>query len=163
VVLWFVGLGPLLVWVVFRSPALDLRTVIVGSLLPLLDGLLGGPRVLHSVTGAVAALVLVMLLTRRRRLLRRRLLGLPIGLFVHLVLDGAWADTDTFWWPFTGWTFPTEQLPEIARGGWTIVMEIAGAFAIWFAWRTFGLSEPARRERFLRTGRVDVAADRRAG
>ncbi|MBV9953256.1 MAG: hypothetical protein JO291_14980 [Acidimicrobiia bacterium] len=161
--LWFIGLGPLLVWVVFRSPALDLRMVILGSLLPLLDGLFGGPRVLHSLTGAVVVLLFVMLSTRRRRLLRRRLLGLPIGLFIHLVLDGAWTDTDTFWWPFSGWTFPSDQLPELARGGWTIVMEIAGGCAIAFAWRLFGLADPARRDRFLRTGRVDVVEDRRAG
>ena len=154
--LWFIGLGPLVVWTVFRSPALDLRVVMVGSLLPLLDGLFGGPRVLHSLAGAVGALVVVMLATRRRRLLRRVLLGIPIGLFIHLVLDGAWTDTDTFWWPFTGWSFEGDQLPEIARGGWTLVMEAVGAVALWYGYRAFGLADPARRQRFLRTGRVDV-------
>lgn len=154
--LWFIGLGPLVVWTVFRSPALDLRVIMVGSLLPLLDGLFGGPRVLHSLTGAVVALVAVMLATRHRRLLRRVLLGIPIGLFIHLLLDGAWADTDTFWWPFTGWSFEGDQLPELARGGWTLVMEVVGAVALWFGYRTFGLADPARRERFVRTGRVDV-------
>jgi hypothetical protein len=158
VLLWFLGLGPLLVWTVFRSPALDLRVVMLGSLLPLLDGLFGGPRVLHSLTGAVAALVVVMLATRHRRILRRVLLGIPIGLFIHLVLDGAWTDTDTFWWPFTGWSFESDQLPEVARGGWTIVMEVIGAIALWYGYRAFGLADPARRERFLRTGRVDVVA-----
>jgi membrane-bound metal-dependent hydrolase YbcI (DUF457 family) len=158
VLLWFIGLGPLVVWTVFRSPALDLRVVMVGSLLPLLDGLFGGPRVLHSLTGAVVALAVVMLATQRRRLLRRALLGIPIGLFVHLLLDGAWADTATFWWPFTGWSFEGDQLPEVARGGLTIAMEVVGAVAIWFGYRTFGLADPTRRERFLRTGRVDVVA-----
>jgi hypothetical protein len=161
VLLWFVGLSPLLVWVVFRSPALDLRVVIVGSLLPLLDGLFGGPRVLHSLTGAVVALVLVMVATRRRRLVRRRLLGIPIGLFLHLVLDGAWADTDTFWWPFTGWRFTTDGLPELFRGGWALVMEACGVAAMAFAYRAFGLADPDRRERFLRTGRVDAVIDER--
>ena len=148
--LWFIGLGPLVVWTVFRSPALDLRVVMVGSLLPLLDGLFGGPRVLHSLSGAVGALVVVMLAV---------LLGIPIGLFIHLVLDGAWTDTDTFWWPFTGWSFEGDQLPEVARGGWTLVMEAVGAVALWYGYRTFGLADPARRERFVRTGRVDVVAN----
>ena len=162
--LWFIGLGPLVVWTVFRSPALDLRVVMAGSLLPLLDGLFGGPRVLHSLTGAVVALVAVMLATRHRRLLRRVLLGIPIGLFIHLLLDGAWTDTDTFWWPFTGWSFDGDQLPELARGGWTLVMEAVGAVALWYGYRTFGLADPARRERFVRTGRVDVvASDPRRG
>ena len=105
-----------------------------------------------------------MLATRHRRLLRRVLLGIPIGLFIHLVLDGAWADTDTFWWPFTGWSFDGDQLPELARGGWTLVMEVVGAVALWYGYRIFGLADPARRERFLRTGRVDVvASDPRRG
>jgi hypothetical protein len=164
VLLWFIGLGPLVVWTVFRSPALDLRVVMAGSLLALLDGLFGGPRVLHSMTGAVVALLVVMLATRRRRLLRRVLLGIPIGLFVHLLLDGAWVDTDTFWWPFTGWSFDDDQLPEVARGGWTILMEVVGAAALWYGYRTFGLADPARRERFFRTGRVDVVtSDPRQG
>ena len=35
-------------------------------------------------------------------------------------------------------------------------MEVVGAVALWFGYRTFGLADPARRERFVRTGRVDV-------
>ena len=45
--------------------------------------------------------------------------GLPIGTLLHLVFDGAWADTDVFWWPFGGWSFDA-ALPEVARGGWTV-------------------------------------------
>ena len=61
---------------------------------PSAKGSLGGPRLLHSVVGAVAVLGIVMLATRNRRLLRRRLLGIPIGMMAHLVLDGVFTWTD---------------------------------------------------------------------
>ena len=86
--LWFIGLSVALVWLVFQSPALDVRVVAVGALLPWLDGITGGTWVLHTLVGSVVLLAVVMLTTRRRRLLRRRLLGIPIGTFLHLVLDG---------------------------------------------------------------------------
>ena len=101
--LWFASLSVLGVFLVFRDAALDYRLVAVGALLPdPIDTLLRrgiGPA--HSVSVAVAFLSAVMLATVGRRTLRRRLLALPIGVFAHLVLDGAWADTAAFWWPFT--------------------------------------------------------------
>jgi len=94
---WYAGLSWLLVWRVFRSPTIDYRLVVLGALLPLLDDLLGRPTVLHTLVGPVAAFGLVALLTRSRRLASRRWVGIAIGLFLHLVLDGAWADADLFW------------------------------------------------------------------
>ena len=40
--------------------------------------------------------------TRGRRLARRQWLGLPIGMYLHLVLDLSWTRSQTFWWPFLG-------------------------------------------------------------
>ena len=97
--IWFAAASVVLVAIVFRSQAIDYRTVIAGALLPLVEGVLGGPRLLHSVLGAVAIMALVMVATRSHRLLRRRLLGVPIGMMAHLVLDGAFTRTDVFWWP----------------------------------------------------------------
>ena len=153
--LWFAGLALVLVWQVFRSPALDHRLVVAGALLPLIEGLLGGPRMLHTLLGSVAVLMIVMLATRSRRVVRRRWLGLPIGLLLHLVLDGAWMRTELFWWPFFGLDFAGGGLPELQRGGFGILMELAGAVALWVSWRRFGLGDPVRRSEFLRTGRVD--------
>ena len=62
--LWFIGVSFVFVWMVFRSPALDYRLVMLGSVLPLGEVVLGGPRVLHTLLAAVALLVLVVLATR---------------------------------------------------------------------------------------------------
>lgn len=145
----------LAVWLVFRSPAVDYRLVVVGALLPLVELPIGEPRVLHSLTGAVAALGLAMVATPRRRLVQRRLVAIPIGMFLHLLLDGIWADTQAFWWPFAGLAWSDAQLPELARGGFDVVLELAGAAALVWCWRRFRLDEPDRRARFLRTGRLD--------
>ena len=95
----------------------------------------------------------VMAATPRRRLLRRRLLGIPIGLFLHLVLDGIWADTRAFWWPLAG-GFSDDQLPELARGWGNLAFELAGLAAAYWIWRAFGLADPDRRRSFIRTGRL---------
>lgn len=152
--LWFVGPSILIVWSVFRSPAADYRVVAVGALLPLVELPFGEPRLFHSLTGAAALLVAVMVGGRGQRLVQRRLLGLPIGVLMHLVLDGAWADTHGFWWPFLGTSWSTSQLPELGRGGFDLVLELTGAAACWWGWRRFRLGEPARRRLFVQTGRV---------
>ena len=154
-VLWFAGGAFLLVWLVFRSPAVDYRLVVVGALLPLVELPFGSPRVLHSLTGAAALLGLAMVATPRRRLVQRRLVAVPIGVLVHLVLDGIWTDTRAFWWPFAGLAWSDARLPELARGGLVVVLEVAGAGALGWCWRRFRLDEPARRARFVRTGQLD--------
>jgi hypothetical protein len=155
VAVWFVGLSIVLVWVVFQSPALDVRVVAAGSLVPLLDGASGGPWVLHTLAGSVAALAVVMLATRGRRLLRRALLGIPIGMFLHLVLDGVWADGELFWWPFLGGGAFDGPLPELDRPVAVLVlMELAGVAALVWAHRAFGLDEPARMRELRATGRL---------
>ncbi|HEX6423675.1 MAG TPA: hypothetical protein VFZ79_09360 [Acidimicrobiales bacterium] len=154
-VLWFAGGAFLLVWLVFRSPAVDYRLVVLGALLPLVELPFGSPRVLHSLTGAVALLGLAMVAMPRRRLVQRRLVAVPIGVLVHLVLDGIWTDTRAFWWPFAGLAWSDARLPELARGGLVVVLEVAGGVALWWCWRRFRLGEPARRARFLHTGQLD--------
>lgn len=152
--LWFIGLSLAVVWSVFRSPALDYRLVALGSVLPLVEVVAGRPFVLHTLVGAVGALVVVMLATRRRRLARRRWLGLPIGLFLHLALDGVWSDRRLFWWPFGGWSLHG-GVPENGRPlGLVILMEAVGAVALVWWWRRWSLNDRSRRSEFLRTGRV---------
>lgn len=153
--LWFAGGAVLLVWLVFRSPAVDYRLVVAGALLPLVELPFGTPRVLHSIAGSVALLGLAMVLAPRRRLVQRRLVAVPIGMFVHLLLDGIWADTHAFWWPFAGAAWSESRLPELARGPANVLLELAGAAALWWCWQRFRLTEPQRRQRFWRTGRLD--------
>src|SRR5438477_536508 len=52
-----------------------------------------------------------------RRPRRRRALGLGIGWFSGLVLGGAWADKEVFWWPAFGVTRPDAPL----FGAWPVV------------------------------------------
>jgi hypothetical protein len=144
-----------LVWVVFQSPALDVRFVAVGALLPWLDALTGGPFVLHTLLGSVTLLAVVMLATRGDRLRRRQWLGIPIGTFLHLVLDGAWTRTALFWWPFVGEGAFDGRLPEIERGlGLDVVLELLGVVALWWAWQAFGLDDPERRAELRSSGRL---------
>src|SRR3954465_12143762 len=127
---WFVGLSVVLVTMVFSSPALDYRLVMLGSVVPLLDGLTGGAWVLHTLLASVVALGAVMLATRGRRLVRRRWLGIPIGMFLHLVLDGVWTNTSLFWGAAFGVSFGGEPLPETTRGAVVNVMELIGLLAL---------------------------------
>lgn len=152
--IWFAVMSVVLTWWVFQSPALDYRMVALGSVLPVVEVPFGaGP--LHSLLAPTAVLVVVMLATRGRRLVRRRWLGLPIGMYLHLVLDLAWTRSETFWWPLQGARVEWGPAFELDRGPWTWVMElVAVGVGVW-AYRRFGLDEPERRRRFLRTGQLD--------
>lgn len=152
--LWFVGPSILIVWSVFRSPAADYRLVAVGSLIPLIEVPFGQPRLFHSLTGAAVLLAAVMIGARGHRVVQRALLALPIGVLLHLVLDGAWTDTQAFWWPFLGTSWSTAELPELGRGALNLLLEVGGALACLYAYRRFRLDEPQRRARFIHTGRV---------
>jgi len=153
-ILWFAGGAVVIVWSVFRDPAIDYRLVVAGVLLPDVVALAaGGPFVLHTLAGSAALLGAVMVATRGRRERRRRALALPIGTFLHLVLDGVWARTELFWWPLFGLSFPGE-VPAGARGVLNLPLEVAGALALAWVWKRFRLDEGDRRATFLRTGRL---------
>ena len=133
--LWFAGGAVAIVWAVFRDPTFDVRLLIVGALLPdIVDGPFGGARVAHSIVTAVALLTVTMLATIGRRPLRRRLLAVPIGVFLHLVLDGAFGDARLFWWPMSGLAVPAVQLPSVARGWWNVPLELLGLVLLAWLW-----------------------------
>lgn len=153
VLFWFVGTAVLGVWAVFRDPRFDHRLLIIGVLAPdVIDGIWGGARAFHSVVTIVAVLVLVMIATAGRRPIRRRLLALPIGAFVHLIVDFAFTDTATFWWPVTGLSFDGARLPVVERGWWNVLLEVVGIVLCVVAWRRFGLADPTRRREFVQRG-----------
>ncbi len=154
--LWFVSLSILIVVLVFQSAAVDYRMVALGAVLPVAEVLLGGPYLLHTLLGSVLAMALVMGVARGRRLVQRRWLGVPIGLFLHLVLDGTWTRTELFWWPFAGFdALGDGRLPEFDRPlGLILLLEAIGlAVGVWLV-RAYGLTDPATRARFLRSGRL---------
>jgi len=154
VFIWFAVLSVVITWAVFQSPALDYRLVALGAVLPTVETAFGaGP--LHSLLAPTLTLAVVMLATQRRRLVRRRWLGLPIGMYMHLVLDFAFTRTATFWWPFLGTSFSPGRSPELSRGWVTLLMELCGiAVGVW-AYRRFGLQDAERRSRLLHTGQLD--------
>lgn len=156
--LWFAGLSVVVVWQVFRDAAIDYRLVMAGALAPdVVDLAFGGVGPLHTLAGSVGLLSLVMLATRDRRAARRRLLALPIGTFLHLVLDAMWTRTSVFWWPLFGASFGEDGagLPSLTRPRFLLALqEVGGAVALAWFWRRFRLDEPERRRRMLRTGRL---------
>jgi hypothetical protein len=156
VLLWFLGLSFLITWQVFQSPAVDFRMVMLGAALPLVDVAVGSPTPLHTLVGGAAALGAVMVLARGRRLVQRRFVGIPIGMLLHLALDGTWSDGTVFWWPFLGTDLSGATVGVLDRPAWLLVlMELAGAAALLWCYRTFDLGDPARRDRFLRSGHLD--------
>ena len=155
---WYAGLSVLIVYFVFQSTGIDYRLVAVGSLLPLVVDLpFLGWSYGHTLLASVALLLVVMLVTiGRSRLLRRRLLCLPIGAFCGLVLSAAWTNSDVFWWPFTGAALPSGSLLPVP--GIVVLEELAGLAAwAWIVYR-FGLTDRARRDDFLRSGRLRAIA-----
>ncbi len=152
---WFVTFAVLVVVAVFDSPAMDYRYVAVGAVLPVIEVVIGHPYIFHTLLGSVGALVIVAVATRGRRLAARRFVGLPIGLFLHLVADGTWSRSELFWWPFLGTSaFGAGDVPERAHLTVSLGLEVVGiAAAVWVV-RRFGLDRPEPRRRFVRSGRL---------
>ena len=152
---WFLALSFVLVALVFDSPALDYRMVMLGSVLPMVELLAGGPWALHTLLAPLAVLVVVMLVTRGRRLARRRWLGLPIGLFLYLVLDGAWLRTELFWWPVFGARVDGGDLPDFKPLAALVALELIGLAVGAWAVRRYGLANRERLRLFCTQGRLD--------
>jgi hypothetical protein len=155
VVLWFAVLAPIIVAEVFRSPAVDYRLVSLGAVLPLVEVVTGQPVALHTLLAPVLVLAMVMAVTMRRRLLRRRLLGVPIGLFLHLVLDGTWASSQLFWWPAFGLELDAGAAWEASAPiTLRVLADLAAAGLGAWAWRRYQLGVGDNRQRLLRSGHL---------
>ena len=151
--LWYTALSILFVANVFRSSGLDYRLVALGSLVPVVVDLTVGHRAVgHTLLLAVVLFTLVMVGTAgRSRLLRRRLLCLPIGVFVGLVLSGAFTQDHVFLWPFLGGFGTHAVLPA-----WWVVLieELVGLVGWWWIVGQYDLYLPDVRHEFWRTGRL---------
>lgn len=136
-----------------RDPRFDYRLAALGALLPdVLDAWFGHRALAHTLSFAVVSLAVVMLATVNRRGVRARLLAIPVGLFVHLVLHGVVGYSALFYWPFFGsWG----SLPLWPGALGAVARELAGLVAAAWVWRRFGLSDASRRSAFWRTGRLE--------
>lgn len=132
---WFIATAVLTIAWVFKDPRFDYRLLAVGAVLPDIVDWPTGWRVMHSVITSIAVLAVVMLVSVGRKPYRKVLLGLPIGMFLHLVFDGAFTNTEMFWWPIGGWEFSDDALPVATRGWWNLPLEIAGGAALLMWWK----------------------------
>jgi hypothetical protein len=94
-----------------------------------------------------------------RRLLGRRAVGLPIGLFLHLVLDGTWLTSSLFWWPFGGGSpLGRGRIPEFDHLAQSLVLEVVGIAIAVLLIRRYELTDSEHRRQFVRSGRLPRAA-----
>ena len=128
---WFVGTAVASVWYVFHDPKFAFRLVVAGALAPdVIEVFLGHAGPLHSVVTMVAIMAAVMLITYGRKKSRSKMLAVVIGMFLHLVFDGAFTNTKMFWWPISGLQFGDYALPVFDRGLINIPLEILGVLLI---------------------------------
>lgn len=159
--LWFVGTAIVVIWFVFGDPRFDYRFLIIGSLAPsAIDIWSGGRWVMHTLAASVVLLCIVMVATIGRRQQRRSLLGLPLGVFLHLVATGAWLDPGVFWWPFSGAQLGVDPLPEFDRGWWNLAAEVIGAALVVWVVVTSKVYQSDRWRDFLTTGRLQLPVRR---
>jgi len=144
--------APRVSWLHMLAKYLDIRFLLVGSLLPdIIDKPVGhvfyrdafstGRIFCHTLLFTVAIGVAGVYVYRRYH--SRWLVGLAAGSFVHLVLDRMWENPQTLLWPLYGVAFRREDLT-----GWTSAMvrvlftkpevyisELVGlAVVVWFLW-----------------------------
>ena len=155
-------------WLVSLSARLDIRWLLVGSLLPdiidkplglwlLGDTLASGRVYCHTLLFAGLLTLGGWYLSRRGQ---RWLRALSFGVLAHLVLDQMWLSPQTLFWPLLGTSFP-----PIDVSGWfegilgalfsrpdVFIPEILGAgVLIWFLWQ---LARRHQLKDFLRHGRL---------
>jgi len=171
-ILWHLGATLLAVRYVYRDPRMDLRWIALGALLPdLIDKPIGSlffhdtfgthRLVAHAIVFPVVALFVVLAATRRRGR-RKPAVAVVIGSLFHLVLDGAWADPEAFWWPLLGWEFPRRAdsallplLGNMLSDPLVWAGEIAGAVYLLYLWRRY-LSDAGELRHFLRRGTIPM-------
>lgn len=170
-ILWHLGVTLLAVRYVFRDPNMDLRWVALGSLLPdLLDKPVGSVLfhdtfgthrlVAHALVFPVVGLFVVLGVTRRGSVSRKAAIGVVIGALFHLVLDGAWADPEAFWWPLLGVEFPAVAdstigplVQRMVADPWVWAGEAVGAAYLGYLWRRW-VPEGGGPSQVMRTGRI---------
>lgn len=154
-ILWFAGMAIVTVSIVFDSPSLDYRLILLGAVLPSAEVLTGSAWILHTLAAPVVVFAAVAVALQGKRLAQRRWISFPIGLFVHLVLDGTWAQKELFWWPAFGNVLGEGQAPEAGRS-WVLIvfLELLGLAALAWTWRTNNLGDAANRKRFVSTGHL---------
>ena len=145
----------------------------LGAILPdLLDKPIGslafagyfGTGRIYGHTLLFAALVLsgVLVLTQRGTPARTQWMALPIGTFLHLILDVP-PHSVTLFWPVLGFTFPpgpyeslSTLLAHLGDHPLVVAQEAVGLTYLIVLWRKSRLWETDNRRLLVRTGRLPV-------
>lgn len=168
--LWHLGATFFLFRWIFRDPSVDMRWLALGAVLPDLVDIPIGTLVLaerlstseawaHSLV-APTGLAIVVLAATRRGSRRRAGMAVVVGAFLHLLLDGMWAETEVFLWPVAG-PIPVGPSPwwgglaeRLVSSPWPWVLELVGLVYLTSLWVVAGLADPVARRRLVRTGRI---------
>lgn len=171
-IFWHAGATILGFRYMFRDQNVDLRFLVLGSVLPDLidkpigtvlfsDTLASGRIFGHTLLFAFVFLSTVTLVTRRGGPWRQRLLALAVGCLFHLVLDGMWTSKETFLWPAFGWEFPPgppdywrSLLGRLTSDPLLVGQELFGAGYLVYLWSKAGLNDPDRRSRLWTSGAI---------
>ena len=124
-------------WFAYLGRCVDIRLLLVGSLLPdIIDKPVGqlffretfsqGRIFSHTLLFLVIITVAGYYLYKRRRAVW--LLTLSFGTFLHLILDQIWNAPRTLFWPFGGATFAREDLTSWASNIFQAIMSNPGVY-----------------------------------
>jgi membrane-bound metal-dependent hydrolase YbcI (DUF457 family) len=118
------GSSTLVSWIESLSSFMDVRLLVVGSMLPdIIDKPLGffgfgdGRSITHTLLVTIILLAVAAFLYLRYH--RTWLLAIAAGTVCHVLLDGMWNSLYVFYWPAYGWTFPD----KIFSSFWSIWVE----------------------------------------
>lgn len=171
-VFWHVGATTAFIRYAFRDPAMDLRFLALGAILPDLIDLPIGivwwesftsvRLVAHSIVFGAGVMVAVLIVTRRGPR-RKRWMLVAVGILLHLALDAMWQAPETLWWPFLGTEFTSSgfttygaYLTDLLTNPMMWLGELAGLAYLAVLWSRAGLSDPEARQVLLRDGRVSA-------
>jgi len=128
---WFIGTALASSWIIFGDPKFSYRPLVIGALAPdIIEIWFGNAGPMHSVVTGIALLAIAMLATIGKRPRRKFLLAGVIGLFMHLVYDGAFLNTRMFWWPLSGVRLSGAKIPSMERGLINVPLEVVGLLLI---------------------------------
>jgi hypothetical protein len=165
---WHLGAGLWLFRWIFRDPRVDVRFLLLGTILPDLIDLPIGTLILadrystgelwsHSLLVPSVYMTGVVLLTRRGRR-RRALMAVGVGWLFHLLIDAMWLDEQVFLWPWFG-PIPPGESPfwplaweRALNDPWRWISEAMGLAYLTWLWMSLGLADPQRRTKLIETG-----------
>lgn len=168
---WRIGAILFLFRWIFGDPKVDVRFLVAGAVLPdVIDLTIGtvlfadrfssGEIFAHTLLAPTVVAVTILLTTRRGRR-RRAWMALIVAWFLHLLLDGMWATTETFLWPFFGFDFPrgpdpywSEVWARASSHPMRWVTEAIGLSYLVWLWFATGLNSAEHRSQFLSDGRL---------